>query len=210
MHQRGASLFLIYSRRARPERERRGGTRGSASVQLSGLATFIKIHQRGVQWNQGVVICMMLYTCLLCNTTPIHCTPLPLHPPVMNTRISSGPRSLDKKVTATAKAAASRTVTIIIVVLMVALIMTTTTNDNTDTANEFPQAPGGEHEPGGGHQGRHGEGAARGPPLSLLLLISSLLSLSLLLWLLLCIYNMYVCVYIYIYIYTHTHVMYYT
>ena len=28
---------------------------------------------------------MMLYTSLLYNTTPIHCTPLPLHPPVMNT-----------------------------------------------------------------------------------------------------------------------------
>ena len=28
---------------------------------------------------------MMLCTSLLCNTTPIHCTPLPLHPPLMNT-----------------------------------------------------------------------------------------------------------------------------
>ena len=45
-----------------------------------------KIHQRGVQWKQGVVICMMLYTSLFYNTTPIHCTPLPLHPPVMNTQ----------------------------------------------------------------------------------------------------------------------------
>ena len=40
-----------------------------------------KIHQRGVQWKQGVVIYMMLYTSLLYDTTPIHCTPLPLHPP---------------------------------------------------------------------------------------------------------------------------------
>ena len=45
----------------------------------------LKIHQRGVQWKQGVVICMMLYTSLWYNATPIHCTPLPLHPPVMNT-----------------------------------------------------------------------------------------------------------------------------
>ena len=42
--------------------------------------------QRGVQWKQGVVICMVLYTMLLCNTTQIHCTPLPLHPPVINTQ----------------------------------------------------------------------------------------------------------------------------
>ena len=45
----------------------------------------LKIHQRGVQWKQGVVIDMMLYTSLLYNTTPIHCTPLPLHHHVMNT-----------------------------------------------------------------------------------------------------------------------------
>ena len=48
----------------------------------------IKIHQRGVQWKQGVVICMMLHTSLLYDTTPIQCTPLPLHPPVMNPRQS--------------------------------------------------------------------------------------------------------------------------
>ena len=47
----------------------------------------LKIHQRGVQWKQGVVICMMLDTSLLHNATPIHCTPLPLQPPVMNTWI---------------------------------------------------------------------------------------------------------------------------
>ena len=44
------------------------------------------ILQRGVQWKQGVVICMVLYTSLLYNTTPIHCTLLPLHPPVMSTQ----------------------------------------------------------------------------------------------------------------------------
>ena len=43
--------------------------------------------QGGVQWKQGVVV---LYTCLPYNTTPIHCTPLPLHPPVMNTQASVG------------------------------------------------------------------------------------------------------------------------
>ena len=45
-----------------------------------------KIHQRGVQWKQGVEMCMMLYTSLLYNTTPIHCTPLRLHPPLMTTQ----------------------------------------------------------------------------------------------------------------------------
>ena len=39
-----------------------------------------------MQWKQGVVIHMMLYTSLLYHTTPIHCTPLLLHPPVMNTQ----------------------------------------------------------------------------------------------------------------------------
>ena len=42
------------------------------------------IPQRGVQRKQGVVIYMMLCTFLLSNTTPIRCTPLPLHPPLMN------------------------------------------------------------------------------------------------------------------------------
>ena len=49
---------------------------------------FIKIHQRGVQWKQGVVIYMMLCTSLLYNATQIHCTPLPLHPTVLNTQFS--------------------------------------------------------------------------------------------------------------------------
>ena len=40
----------------------------------------LKIHQRGVQWKQGVVVYIMLYA-LLHDATPIHCTPLPLHPP---------------------------------------------------------------------------------------------------------------------------------
>ena len=49
--------------------------------------TKIYIPQRGVQWKQGVVIYMMLYTSLLYDTTPIHCTNLRLHPPVMNTHL---------------------------------------------------------------------------------------------------------------------------
>ena len=47
----------------------------------------LEIHQRGVQRKQGVVICMLLCTSLLYDTTPIHCTPLPPHPPVMNTQV---------------------------------------------------------------------------------------------------------------------------
>ena len=52
----------------------------------------VKIRQRGVQWKQGVVMRMLLCTSLLYNTTPIHCTPLPLHPPLMNTQAS--PRTM--------------------------------------------------------------------------------------------------------------------
>ena len=47
-----------------------------------------KIHQRGgVQWKQGVMICMVLHTSLQYDTTPVHCTPLRLHPPSMNTLV---------------------------------------------------------------------------------------------------------------------------
>ena len=42
----------------------------------------------GVQWKQGVVFCTVLPTSLLYNTTPIHCTPHPLHPPSF--RVSNG------------------------------------------------------------------------------------------------------------------------
>ena len=48
------------------------------------LLQWLDIPQKGVQRKQGVVISMTLYTSLLHNTTPIHCTPLRLHPPVMN------------------------------------------------------------------------------------------------------------------------------
>ena len=40
-----------------------------------------KIHQRGVQWKQGVVVHIILWAVLIYDTTPIHCTPLRLHPP---------------------------------------------------------------------------------------------------------------------------------
>ena len=42
------------------------------------------ILQRGVQWKQGVVFRTVLCTGLLYNTTPIHCTFLPLHPPLQS------------------------------------------------------------------------------------------------------------------------------
>ena len=52
------------------------------------LSTFCK---GGVQWKQGVVVYMTLYTSLLYNITPIHCTHLPLHPPLLSihTRVLS-------------------------------------------------------------------------------------------------------------------------
>ena len=40
----------------------------------------IKIHQRGVQWKQGVVVYIILQAVLLYNTTPLR-----MHPPLMNT-----------------------------------------------------------------------------------------------------------------------------
>ena len=54
--------------------------------QIESCLRAFKIHKRGVQWKQGVGIYMMLCTSLLHTTTPIHCTPLPLHPTVMNSR----------------------------------------------------------------------------------------------------------------------------
>ena len=72
----------------------RPGGPGEASEQAPYLGGWelpaLKIHQSGVQWKQGVVICTMLYTSVLHDTTPIHCTPLPLHPPVMNTQALPG------------------------------------------------------------------------------------------------------------------------
>ena len=47
---------------------------------------FSRFIKRGVQWKQGVMIYMMLYS-LLYDTTPVHRAPLPLHPPVMNTQV---------------------------------------------------------------------------------------------------------------------------
>ena len=44
----------------------------------------VHIPQRGVQWKQGVVTYMTLYTSLLYNTTSIHCTSDPLHPPLQS------------------------------------------------------------------------------------------------------------------------------
>ena len=53
----------------------RGGA-GSESARTGGAQDLSK----GLQWKQGVVICMLLYTSLLDNTTPIHCSPLSTAP----------------------------------------------------------------------------------------------------------------------------------
>ena len=57
-------------------------TAGFGLTQELPLALYIL--QRGVQWKEGVVICMVLYSILLYNTTPIHCNPDPLHPPLQS------------------------------------------------------------------------------------------------------------------------------
>ena len=67
-----------------------------AAAGAGAKAQRIKIHQRGVQWKQGVVIYMMLFISLFYNATPIHCTLLRLHPPLMNTQRSSAARACQK------------------------------------------------------------------------------------------------------------------
>ena len=64
--------------------DRRSGADADAADVDGGQG--LKIHQSGVQRKQGVVIYMVLHTCLLYHATPIHCTPLPTHTPVKNTQ----------------------------------------------------------------------------------------------------------------------------
>ena len=59
---------------------------GASPSALAAAPRPFKIHQRGVQWKQGVMNYLMLCTSLNYNPTPIHCTPLQLHPTVMNTK----------------------------------------------------------------------------------------------------------------------------
>ena len=52
-------------------------------------STVFYIPQRGVQWKQGVVVYIILWAVLLYNTTPVHCTPHPLHPPLRVSKYSA-------------------------------------------------------------------------------------------------------------------------
>ena len=52
----------------------------------------VKTHQRGVQWKQGVVIYVLIYTSVLYGTTPINCSRLPLHPPCNDYPTNMSPR----------------------------------------------------------------------------------------------------------------------
>ena len=67
-------------RRHRPAARQRDAPRAAGQA----CPPYLYILQMGVQWNQGVVIYMTLYTSLLYSTTPIHCTPDPLHPPLQS------------------------------------------------------------------------------------------------------------------------------
>ena len=58
----------------------------AGTMLVGGLGIRIYNPQSGVQWKQGLVVHIILYTVLLYNTTPIRCTPLRLHPPLMNTQ----------------------------------------------------------------------------------------------------------------------------
>ena len=51
----------------------------------------VYIPQRGVQWKQGVVMYMTLCASLLHNTTQIHGTPDPLHPPLQSIQAGGAP-----------------------------------------------------------------------------------------------------------------------
>ena len=53
-----------------------------AILQWNSLRLYIL--QRGVQWKEGVVVYIILQAALLYNSTPIHCTPLRLHPPLQS------------------------------------------------------------------------------------------------------------------------------
>jgi len=59
-----------------------GSFRQQARVDSSDL----KIQQRRVQWKEGVVMFSILHTLSLHNATPNHYTPIPLHPPLLNTQ----------------------------------------------------------------------------------------------------------------------------
>ena len=56
-------------------------------IGVSEIHAHLYILQRGVQRKQGVVNYMMLFTILLYNTTTVHCTPHPLHPPLQSIQI---------------------------------------------------------------------------------------------------------------------------
>ena len=56
---------------------------------LEAEPALVYILQRGVQWKQGVVVYIVLYTVSLYNTTPIHCTPHPLHPPLQSIHLEA-------------------------------------------------------------------------------------------------------------------------
>ena len=97
-------------------------TRFGGFERSKGRLETVKIHQRGVQWKQGVVICMLLYTSLLYNTTPIRCTRLRLHPPVMNTRQSQIPTT---------------TISSVISIIMIITAITITTSTITITVADY-------------------------------------------------------------------------
>ena len=69
----------------------------SALSQSPGNPDSFHILQRGVQWKQGVVICMVLHTTLLYNTAPIHCNPSDCTPlcrvSILSSRIGRGRNS---------------------------------------------------------------------------------------------------------------------
>ena len=84
---------------------------------------------KGVQWKQGVVNYMMLCTILLYNTTPIHCTPLPLHPPLL--RVSNSGRARSRQESASLEGTGISIIIIVIIIITIIITICNTTTIST-------------------------------------------------------------------------------
>jgi len=92
-HRAMASLWARLGSAARPAAWSRPLPRGASLPERES-----RFSKGGVQWKQGVVASVMLCTASLENAAPNHCTPLPLHPTLLNTqRAGSGPQGVPRR-----------------------------------------------------------------------------------------------------------------
>ena len=85
----------------------------------------VKIHRRGVQWKQGVVVYIMLKAVLLYNTTPIQCTPLRLHPPPTAPHFDKYPGAASAPPGTRRREAHMVILVMIIMIIMIVIVMVT-------------------------------------------------------------------------------------